>query len=156
LGEGTSKFVLGATVGALGGFAIGALATTPTARSARQTAFGGIDLSTRFLGRTVVQAVDGLGSIAESAYTRIRGREKYLEHEIDDLREQIARLQQKIAAGGAPRPAARSGFASARQHTPASPRFQPVVSKRGGRLANPPSPQPVQRGRRDKAGGRFG
>ena len=96
MGEGTSKFVLGATFGALGGFAIGALATTPTARSARQTAFGGIDLSTRFLGRTVVQAVDGLGSIAESAYTRIRGREKYLEHEIDDLREQIARLQQKI------------------------------------------------------------
>jgi hypothetical protein len=96
LGEGTSKFVLGATVGALGGFAIGAFATTPTARSARQSAFGGIDLSTRFLGRTLIQAADGLGSVVESGYTRIRGREKYLEHEIDDLREQIARLQQKI------------------------------------------------------------
>jgi len=96
LGEGTSKFVLGATVGAVGGFAVGALATTPTARSARESAFGGLDLSARFLGRTVVQAVDGLGSIVESGYTRIRGREKYLEHEIDDLREQIARLQQKI------------------------------------------------------------
>jgi hypothetical protein len=96
LGEGTSKFVLGATVGAVGGFAVGAFATTPTARSARESAFGGLDLSARFLGRTVVQAVDGLGSIVESGYTRIRGREKYLEHEIDDLREQIARLQQKI------------------------------------------------------------
>jgi hypothetical protein len=96
LGEGASKFVLGATVGAVGGFAVGAFATTPTARSARESAFGGLDLSARFLGRTVVQAVDGLGSIVESGYTRIRGREKYLEHEIDDLREQIARLQQKI------------------------------------------------------------
>jgi hypothetical protein len=96
LGEGTTKFVLGATVGALGGFAVGAFATTPTARWARESAFGGLDLSARFLGRTVVRAVDGLGSIVESGYTRIRGREKYLEHEIDDLREQIARLQQRI------------------------------------------------------------
>ena len=96
LGDGTTKFVLGATVGALGGFAAGAFATTPTARSARQSAFGGLELSARFLGRTVVSAVDGLGSIVESGYTRIRGREKYLEHEIDDLREQIARLQQRI------------------------------------------------------------
>ena len=96
LGEGTTKFVLGATVGAVGGFAIGAFATTPTARSARESAFGSLDLSARFLSRTMVQAVDGLGSIVESGYTRIRGREKYLEHEIDDLREQIARLQQKI------------------------------------------------------------
>ena len=96
LGDGTTKFVLGATVGALGGFAAGAFATTPTARSARQSAFGGLGLSARFLGTTVVSAVDGLGSIVESGYTRIRGREKYLEHEIDDLREQIARLQQRI------------------------------------------------------------
>jgi hypothetical protein len=96
LGEGTTKFVLGATVGALGGFAAGAFATTSTARSARESAFGGLDVSARFLGRAVVRAVDGLGSIVESGYTRVRGREKYLEHEIDDLREQIARLQQRI------------------------------------------------------------
>ena len=96
MGEGTSKFVLGATVGAVGGFVVGTFATTPTARSARQSAFGGVDVSARFLGRTVVRTVDGLGSVVESGYTRIRGRKKYLEHEIDDLREQIARLQQKI------------------------------------------------------------
>jgi hypothetical protein len=96
LGQGTNKFVLGATVGAVGGFAIGAFATTPTARSARESAFGSLDGSARFLGRTVVGAVDGLGSIVEAGYTRIRGREKYLEHQIDDLREQIARLQQRI------------------------------------------------------------
>ena len=96
MGEGTSKFVLGAPVGAVGGFVVGTFATTPPARSARQSAFGGVDVSARFLGRTVVRAVDGLGSVVESGYTRIRGREKYLEHEIDDLREQITRLQQKI------------------------------------------------------------
>ena len=96
MGEGTTKFVLGATVGAAGGFAAGAFATTTTARSARRSALGGLDISARFLGRTVIRAVDGLGSILESGYTHIRGREKYLEHEIDELREQIARLQQRI------------------------------------------------------------
>jgi hypothetical protein len=96
LGQGTTKFVLGATVGAAGGFAVGAFATTTTARSARRSVLGGLDISARFLGRTVVSTVDGLGSIVESGYTRIRGREKYLEHEIDELREQIARLQQRI------------------------------------------------------------
>ena len=96
MGEGTTKFVLGATVGAVGGFAAGAFATTSTARSARESAFGGLDLSARFLGRSVVKAVDGLGSIVESGYTRVRGREKYLEHQIDDLKEQIARLQQRM------------------------------------------------------------
>src|SRR5215217_5897233 len=96
LGQGTTKFVLGATVGAVSGFAVGALVTTPTARSARQSALGGLDVSARFLGRTVVRAVNGLGSALESGYTRVRGREKYLEHEIGELREQIARLQQRI------------------------------------------------------------
>ena len=96
MGQGTTKFVLGATVGAVGGFAVGAFASTPTARSARESAFGGLDVSARFLGRSVIRAVDGLGSLVEAGYTRVRGREKYLEHEIDDLREQIARLQQRI------------------------------------------------------------
>ena len=92
MGEGTTKFVLGATVGAVGGFAVGAFATTPTARSA----LGGLDVSARFLGRTVVRAVDGLGSVLESGYTRVRGRERYLEHEIEELRDQITRLEQRM------------------------------------------------------------
>ena len=96
MGQGTTKFVLGATVGAVGGFAVGAFATTPTARSARESAFGGLDVSARFLGRSVVRAVDGLGSLVEAGYTRVRGREKYLEHEIEELREQITRLEQRI------------------------------------------------------------
>ena len=81
LGEGTTRFLMGAAVGAVGGFAVGAFAATPAAR---------------FLGRTTVHAIDALGGALESGYTRIRGREKYLEHEIEELREQITRLEQRI------------------------------------------------------------
>jgi phage-related protein len=96
LGVGTTKFFIGAAVGAVGGFAVGTFAGTHTARSASQSALGGLDGSIRFLGRTVVQVVDGLGSVLESGYTRVRGREKYLEHEIEELREQITRLEQRM------------------------------------------------------------
>ena len=96
MGEGTTKFFIGATVGAVGGFAVGTFAATPTARSAGQSALGGLDVSIRFLGRTVVHAIDGLGSALENGYTRVRGREKYLEHVIEELREQITRLEQRM------------------------------------------------------------
>jgi hypothetical protein len=96
LGQGTTKFLIGAAVGAVGGFAVGTFAATPTARSAGQTALGGLDVSIHFLGRTAVHAIDALGDVLESGYTRVRGREKYLEHEIEELREQITRLEQRI------------------------------------------------------------
>ena len=96
VGQGTTKFFIGAAVGAVGGFAVGTFAATPTARSVGQSALGGLDVSLRYLGRTVVQAVDGLGDALESGYTRVRGREKYLEHEIEELREQITRLEQRM------------------------------------------------------------
>ncbi len=96
MGEGTTKFFIGAAVGAAGGFAVGTFAATPTARSASQSALVGLDTSIRFLGRTVIQAIDVLGSTLESGYTRVRGREKYLEHEIEELREQITRLEQRM------------------------------------------------------------
>ncbi len=96
MGEGTTKFLIGAAVGAAGGFAVGAFAATPTARSAGQSALGGLDVSMRFLGKVVVHAVDNLGDILESGYTRVRGRERYLEREIEELREQITRLEQRI------------------------------------------------------------
>ena len=96
LGEGTTKFLIGAAVGAAGGFAVGAFAATPAARSAGQSALGGLDVSMHFLGRTAVHAIDALGSVLESGYTRVRGREKYLEHEIEELREQITRLEQRM------------------------------------------------------------
>ncbi len=96
MGEGTTKFLMGAAVGAVGGFAVGSFAATPTARSAGQSALGGLDVSIRFLGRTAVHAIDALGDVLESGYTRVRGRERYLEHEIEELREQITRLEQRV------------------------------------------------------------
>ena len=96
MGEGTTKFLMGAAIGAVGGFAVGTFAASPTARSAGQSALGGLDVSIRFLGRTAVHAIDALGDVLESGYTRVRGRERYLEHEIEELREQITRLEQKV------------------------------------------------------------
>jgi hypothetical protein len=96
LGEGTTQFLIGAALGAAGGFAVGTFAATPTARSAGQSALGGLDGSIRFLGKTAVHAIDVLGDLLESGYTRVRGRERYLEHEIEELREQITRLEQRI------------------------------------------------------------
>ena len=43
-----------------------------------------------------MRAADGLGSALERGYTRVRGRERYLEHEIEELREQITRLEQRM------------------------------------------------------------
>ena len=96
MGEGTTKFLIGAAVGAAGGFAVGAFAATPTARSAGQSALGSLDVSMRFLGRTAVHAIDALGSVLESGYTRVRGRERYLENETEELSEQITRLEQRM------------------------------------------------------------
>ncbi len=96
MGEGTTKFLIGAALGAASGFAVGTFAATPTARSVSQSALGGLDVSIRFLGKTAIRALDGLGDTLESGYTRVRGREAYLEHEIEELREQITRLEQRI------------------------------------------------------------
>ena len=81
---------------AVGSVAVGAFASTRAARSAGQIAVGGVGSSFRFLGRNTVRAVRRIGPLLESGYTRVRGREKYLEHEIQQLREQITRLEQKI------------------------------------------------------------
>ena len=96
MGRGSVKFLVGTAVGAAGGFAVGAFVATPTARSFSQATLHGLGVSARFLGRITVRAADGLGSTLESAYTRIRGREAYLEHEIKELREQITRLEQRV------------------------------------------------------------
>ena len=96
LREGMTKFFIGGAVGAVGGFALGSFVATPTARSAGESTLGGIVISARFVGRTAVRATRGLGSLLESGYTRVRGREKYLEHEIEELRDQITRLEQRL------------------------------------------------------------
>ena len=96
MGEGSTKFILGAAAGAVGGFVIGSVVSNPTSRSASSAALKGVGISLRFLGRTVVSATDGLGSVLESGYTRLRGREAYVENEIRELREQISRLEQRM------------------------------------------------------------
>jgi hypothetical protein len=96
VGEGSTKFLFGAAVGATTGFAVGFFAATPTARSASKSTLGGLGDAARFVGQTAMGTIDGLGLVLESGYTRIRGREKYLEHEIEELREQITRLEQRI------------------------------------------------------------
>jgi len=96
LAQGSTKFVIGAAVGAAGGFALGAFFSTPTARSAGESVVIGISVSARFIGRTAVRTAHGLGSALEAGYTRVGGREAYLEHEIEELREQITRLEQRM------------------------------------------------------------
>jgi hypothetical protein len=96
VGEGSTKFLVGTAVGVTTGFAVGFFAATPTARSAGKFTLGSLGDSARFVGRTAIRAVDGLGLILESGYTRVRGREKYLEQEIEELREQITRLEQRV------------------------------------------------------------
>lgn len=96
LGEGSTKFLFGAALGATTGFAAGFFVATPTARSAGKSTVGGLGGAARFVGRTVVHTAAGLGHVLESGYTRLRGREKYLEYEIEELREQITRLEQRI------------------------------------------------------------
>ena len=83
-------------MGATTGFAIGFFAATPTARSVGKSTLGSFGDAARFVGQTAIRAVDGLSLVLESGYTRVRGREKYLEQEIEELREQITRLEQRV------------------------------------------------------------
>ncbi len=96
MGEGSTRFLFGVALGATTGFAAGFFAATPTARSAGKSTLGGLGGAAYFVGQTAIRAVEGLGLVLESGYTRVRGREKYLEHEIEELREQITRLEQRI------------------------------------------------------------
>jgi hypothetical protein len=96
LGEGSAKFLIGAAVGAVGGFALGAVAATPTARSAGSSVVMAVGTSARFVGKTAARAADEFGSAIESGYTKVRGREAYLEHEISQLRNKISDLEKRM------------------------------------------------------------
>lgn len=96
MGEGSTKFLIGALAGAAGGFAVGSFVATPTAKSFGKATQGGLAISVGFMGKTSVKTIDRIGSALEAGYTRIRGREAYLEHEIRELQEQITRLEQRI------------------------------------------------------------
>ena len=96
MGEGSTRFLFGAVLGATTGFAAGFFAATPAARSAGKSTVGGLGEAAHFVGQTAIRTVDFLGLALESGYTRVLGREKYLEHEIEELRDQITRLEQRI------------------------------------------------------------
>lgn len=96
MGEGSTKFLIGTVVGAAGGILVGSFAASPTAKSFGKSTLGGIAISAGFVGKKSVRAIDRIGSALETGYTRIRGREAYLEHEISELREQITRLEQRM------------------------------------------------------------
>jgi hypothetical protein len=57
---------------------------------------GALGGATRFLGRSTVKVADGIGLVLEAGYGRLRGQERYLEREIEELRQQITRLEQRV------------------------------------------------------------
>jgi hypothetical protein len=96
VGEDSTKFLFGAVLGATTGFAAGFFAATPTARSAGKSTVGVLGDAAHFVGGTAIRTVDFLSLAIEAGYTRVLGREKYLEHEIEELKDQITRLEQRI------------------------------------------------------------
>lgn len=98
MGKGSVRILVGAAFGAsfVGGFATGVFFATPAARSAGQTALGSIGTSAHYLGSGSVRAAKVFARTAESGYTRIRGREAYLERQIDALRDQISNLEERV------------------------------------------------------------
>ncbi len=96
MGEGSAKFLIGTALGAVGGFALGSVAATPTARSAGSAVVMALGNSARFVRKAAVRTVDEFGSAIESGYTRVRGREAYLEHEISQLRDKISDLEKRM------------------------------------------------------------
>lgn len=96
MSEGSTKFLIGAAIGAVGGFALGSAAASPTAKSAGQSAVRRIGDSARLVGRSTAQGFKEFGSTLETGYTKIRGREAYLEHEIDQLRDKILDLEERL------------------------------------------------------------
>jgi hypothetical protein len=104
LGKGSVKFFVGLGFGAsfLGGMATGVFFCTPTARSVGRSAVTGAGTSARYVGRGTVRAARGVSRAAESGYTKVRGREAYLERQIDSLRSQITNLEKRVPDSGFP------------------------------------------------------
>ncbi len=56
----------------------------------------GLGVSARYVGYGVGRTAGMMGRAAESGYTRVRGREAYLERQIQALRDQISRLEERV------------------------------------------------------------
>lgn len=98
MGKSSVKALVGAALGAsfAGGFATGVFFATPAARSAGQSAMAGLGVSARYVGYGAGRTARTLARAAESGYTRVRGREVYLERQIQALRDQISRLEERV------------------------------------------------------------
>lgn len=98
MSRGSVKILVGIGFGAsfAGGLATGVFFSTPAARWIGQSALTGAGTSARYLGQGTVRAARGAARVAEAGYTRLRGREAYLEHQIDALRSQISHLEERI------------------------------------------------------------
>lgn len=100
MGKGSVRFFVGIGFGAsfAGGFVTGVLFATPAARSAGQSALAGVGTSARLFGGGTTRAARAMARLAESGYTRVRGREAYLERQIEALRAQISHLEERVPA----------------------------------------------------------
>lgn len=98
MGKSSVRFLVGAALGAsfTGGFATGVFFATPAARSAGQSAVVGVGVTARYLGHGAGRTARIMSRAAESGYTRVRGREAYLERQIHALRDQISRLEERV------------------------------------------------------------
>lgn len=102
MGKISVKILVGFGFGAsfVGGLATGVFFCTPTARSVGRSAVTGAGTSARYVGRGTAQVARGMSRAAESGYTRVRGREAYLERQIDSLRDQITNLEERVPDPG--------------------------------------------------------
>lgn len=102
MGKGSVKILVGIGFGAsfVGGLATGVFFSTPAARWVGESALTGAGASARYLGRGTVRAARVVARAAESGYTRVRGREAYLERQIEALRDQITHLEERVPDSG--------------------------------------------------------
>lgn len=98
MGKSSVKILMGMGFGAsfAGGLATGIFFSTPAARWIGKSTLTGAGGSARYLGRETVRAARSAARAAESGYTRVRGREAYLERQIEALRSQISHLEERV------------------------------------------------------------
>ncbi|MGI8649069.1 MAG: hypothetical protein ACR2KW_01635 [Rubrobacter sp.] len=96
MSEGSTKFILGAVVGAVSGFVAGSVAVSPATRTVGHSVADGLKGSSKIVRSVASGTFRSLGSTIESGYTKVRGREAYLEHEIRELREKISDLESRM------------------------------------------------------------
>ncbi|WP_119068589.1 hypothetical protein [Rubrobacter indicoceani] len=96
MSEGSTRFILGTAVGAIGGFVVGSVAVSPATRTVGHSVADGLKGSARIARDVAAGTFRRLGFTLESGYTKVRGREAYLEHEIEELREKISDLESRL------------------------------------------------------------